>query len=78
MSLEHVLTEARKESEEQRQVPPPPIPKRVCLGRGKPRGRRGGRPKASATVAHNQIGNYLLTEDLPAASLDPQVEFGQI
>ncbi|XP_077060946.1 uncharacterized protein LOC143713118 [Siphateles boraxobius] len=75
MSLEHALTEARKESEEQRQVTPPPIPKRVCLGHGKPRGRRGGRPKASATVTHNQIGNYLLTEDLPAASLDPQVEF---
>ncbi|RXN06451.1 hypothetical protein ROHU_012338 [Labeo rohita] len=27
------------------------------------------------TVKHNQIGNYLLTEELPAASLDPQVEF---
>lgn len=84
----------------------------MCLGRGKPRGRRGGRPKASATgnnnnnsnwlhiivkksscvggltwfyfsvcsvvVTHNQIGNYLLTEDLPAGSLDPQVEFGKI
>ncbi|XP_073704470.1 uncharacterized protein [Garra rufa] len=76
MSLEHALTEARKESEEQRQVAPPPVPKRVRLGLGKPRGRRGGRPKASATVVrHNQIGNCLLTEELPAASLDPQVEF---
>lgn len=32
----------------------------------------------AVVVTHNQIGNYLLTEELPAASLDPQVEFGKI
>ncbi|XP_048008507.1 uncharacterized protein LOC125243078 isoform X2 [Megalobrama amblycephala] len=32
-------------------------------------------PEHFMVVKHNQIGNYLLTEELPAASLDPQVEF---
>ncbi|KAF3847112.1 hypothetical protein F7725_020140 [Dissostichus mawsoni] len=51
---EHMLAEAKKAAEERKRARSVgdtlQYPKRDCVGRGKPRGRRGGRRQGSATV----------------------------
>ncbi|KAK1904270.1 SWM histone demethylase complex subunit phf2 [Dissostichus eleginoides] len=51
---EHMLSEAKKAAEERKRAcsvgDTLQSPKRGCVGRGKPRGRRGGRRQGSATV----------------------------
>ncbi|ROI15873.1 hypothetical protein DPX16_23323 [Anabarilius grahami] len=50
--------------------------KRVFVGRGKPRGRRGGRRQASATVTHRPVECSLSSSvEVPSEILNPQEEF---
>ncbi|KAI4811121.1 hypothetical protein KUCAC02_014040 [Chaenocephalus aceratus] len=59
---EHMLAEAKKAAEERKRARSVgdtlQSPKRGCVGRGKPRGRRGGRHQGSATVTSPPIEGF--------------------
>ncbi|KAK1886821.1 Malate synthase G [Dissostichus eleginoides] len=60
---EHILAEAKKAAEERKRARSVgdtlQSPKRGCVGRGKPRGRRGGRRQGSATVTSPPTEGFL-------------------
>ncbi|XP_076129536.1 uncharacterized protein LOC143111224 [Alosa pseudoharengus] len=72
MDLDACFEDYRRELEERRSAAPP-APKRGRQGKGagKPRGRRGGRPKGSAAVVPLET-DHIAEEP---QSVDPQVEF---
>ncbi|KAK9970033.1 hypothetical protein ABG768_028172 [Culter alburnus] len=77
---DHVLAEARRAALERKRAGSggdhPRTSKRVFVGRGKPRGRRGGRRQASATVTHPPVECSLSSSvEVPSEILNPQEEF---
>ncbi|XP_067247346.1 uncharacterized protein [Chanodichthys erythropterus] len=77
---DHVLAEARRAALERKRAgsggDPPRTSKKVFVGRGKPRGRRGGRRQASATVTHPPVECSLSSSvEVPSEILNPQEEF---
>ncbi|KAK0135449.1 hypothetical protein N1851_028716 [Merluccius polli] len=86
IDFDHTLAEARRASEERKRARsggvPPQISKRVSAGRGKPWGRRGGRRRASASVAcpaeYSISSSVEVPGTEPSAQLNPQEEFEKI
>ncbi|KAK9981838.1 hypothetical protein ABG768_001362 [Culter alburnus] len=77
---DHVLAEARRAAVERKRSgsggDPPRTSERVFVGRGKPRGRRGGRRQASATVTPPPVECSLSSSvEVPSEILNPQEEF---
>ncbi|KAK9970282.1 hypothetical protein ABG768_026237 [Culter alburnus] len=77
---DHVLAEARRAALERKRAGSggdhPRTSKRVFVGRGKPRGRRGGRRQASATVTPPPVECSLSSSvEVPSEILNPQEEF---
>ncbi|KAK9977019.1 hypothetical protein ABG768_018840 [Culter alburnus] len=77
---DHVLAEARRAAVERKRSgsggDPPRTSERVFVGRGKPRGRRGGRRQASATVTRHPVECSLSSSvEVPSEILNPQEEF---
>ncbi|XP_067269595.1 uncharacterized protein [Pseudorasbora parva] len=81
---DHILAEARRAAVERKHAlsgeDPPQTSKRDFVGRGKPRGRRGGRRQASSTVTYPTAECSLSPSvevplTVPSAKLNPQEEF---
>ncbi|XP_026104653.1 uncharacterized protein LOC113097471 isoform X2 [Carassius auratus] len=78
---EHILAEAKRAADERKRVRDPPhTSKRDSVGRGKPRGRRGGRRHASATATYPTFECSLSSSvEVPftatSTKLNPQEEF---
>ncbi|CAM4412276.1 unnamed protein product [Leuciscus chuanchicus] len=78
---EHILAEAKRAADERKRIRDPPhTSKRDSVGRGKPRGRRGGRRQASATATYPTVECSLSSSvEVPltatSTKLNPQEEF---
>ncbi|KAK2834616.1 hypothetical protein Q7C36_002880 [Tachysurus vachellii] len=84
MELDRLTAESKRAALERKRAgsggEPPRTSKRVFrgVGRGKPRGRRGGQRKASATVTYPPVECSLSSSvEVPSEILNPQEEFGK-